>query len=103
MGWRRLAATSVKRSPHNECGYGEQGWCEGPGDCPWRSNENRPPTCGPVPVKYIFKFSNSTETCKFKNEFFPCSKNIQTLHAKDLNILNNFLNWADFKISTEFI
>jgi hypothetical protein len=32
-------------------------------------------------VKYIFKFSNSTQICKFKKEAFICSKNIKTLYA----------------------
>jgi hypothetical protein len=44
-------------------------------------NRHWPLTGGPGPVKYIFKISNSTQTCKFKTEGFLCSKNIQTLHA----------------------
>jgi hypothetical protein len=51
------------------------------GDRHGRSNVNELLTSGPDPVKLSFKFPNSTQTCKFKKEAFPCSKNIQTLHA----------------------
>jgi hypothetical protein len=35
-------------------------------------------------VKEFFKFPNSTQTCKFKREAFPCSKNIQIVHEARL-------------------
>jgi hypothetical protein len=42
---------------------------------------NGPLTCGPGLVKYIFKFPNSTQICKFIKETFAWTKNIKTFHA----------------------
>jgi hypothetical protein len=51
---------------------------------PGGQNGNGPLTGGPGPVKSIFKFSNSTQNCKFKKEAFPCPKNIKTLYMARL-------------------
>jgi hypothetical protein len=44
-------------------------------------NRKRAADLWPRPVKYIFKYLNSTQMYKSKREAFLCSKNIQTLYA----------------------
>jgi hypothetical protein len=53
--------------------------------------------------RYYFKFPNSTQTCKLKREDFPCFKNIKFCMRLDLKILINFVNWVNFKFSSEFM
>jgi hypothetical protein len=69
---------------------------------PGGENGNEPLTCGPSPVKFIFKFPNCTQSCKFKKEVFPSSKNTQTFYAARFEYLEYLLYWADIVFSSEF-
>jgi hypothetical protein len=52
------------------------------------------------PSKRFFQYSKSAQTCKFKSSVFSMFKIFKLCMSLDLNILNNFLNWVDFKFQT---
>jgi hypothetical protein len=51
----------------------------------------------------IFYYSNSAQTRNFKKKTFHCPKILNFCMMLDLNILNNVLNWVNFRISREFM
>jgi hypothetical protein len=81
-----------------ERGQREQGGAWDRTTVPGGQNGNEPPTGGPGPAKYIFKFSNSTQTCKYKKEAFPYSKNIHSLHAAIFEYLEQLSQLGQLQI-----
>jgi hypothetical protein len=85
-------------SPRGEHGHQEQGDVRDQATVSGSQNRNGPLTGGPDLVKYIFKFPNSTQTCKFKKEALSCCKNIQTLHDSRFEYFEQLYQLGRLKI-----
>jgi hypothetical protein len=58
---------------------------------------------GPAWFEDFFNIQNQLKLAHLKQMPSKCSKILKLGKGLDLNILNNFLNWVDFKFPTEFI
>jgi hypothetical protein len=97
--WAMASSATIgsERSLRRECSDREQGQHVGLGDRSGRSNRNGLLTCRPEPLNN-FQISNSTQTCKFKKEAFPYSKNIKTLNTARFEYFEQLYTLGRFQI-----
>jgi hypothetical protein len=91
------ATIGSERSLRRERSHRESGQRVGLGDHSGRSNRNGLLTCRPEPLNN-FQISNSTQTCKFKKEAFPYSKNIKTLNTARFEYFEQLYTLGRFQI-----
>jgi hypothetical protein len=86
-----------------ERGHREQGGAQDRTTVPGGQNGNGPPTGGPAQQNIISNFQTPLKLANTKRKPSPIQKIFILCMRLCLHILNNFLNWVDFKFSTEFM